>query len=188
VSGCLSEIDVAILCGGRGTRLAPVIGDLPKVLAPIKGRPFIEHLLDYLREFGAKRVWLIAGHRYEQVEKWWWERGPKELALKIIRDHNLVGGWSALRDVTERFSYGVLALNGDTLLSGDFGRLAGYYSGNAISYNVRGVPSGIVRLNKFQLQDNPLVAISVEVLSGLEFLDIGTPEGYAKAEAFLDNQ
>ncbi len=35
-----------ILAGGFGTRLKSVIGDLPKILAPIKGRPFLYHQIE----------------------------------------------------------------------------------------------------------------------------------------------
>ena len=37
-----------ILAGGLGTRLHSVIKDLPKVLAPVKGRPFLTYILDQL--------------------------------------------------------------------------------------------------------------------------------------------
>ncbi|MGH9488281.1 MAG: sugar phosphate nucleotidyltransferase [Terriglobales bacterium] len=42
------EPDVAILCGGLGTRLRPVFSSLPKCLAPVGGRPFLDHLLAQL--------------------------------------------------------------------------------------------------------------------------------------------
>ena len=44
----LSKIDVAILCGGLGKRLRPIVGESPKVIARIKGRPFLDFILDHL--------------------------------------------------------------------------------------------------------------------------------------------
>jgi len=38
---------VVILAGGLGTRLRGAVPDLPKPMAPIAGRPFLEHQLDY---------------------------------------------------------------------------------------------------------------------------------------------
>ena len=38
----------AVLAGGFGTRLRPVLADQPKVLAPVLGRPFLAYLLDQL--------------------------------------------------------------------------------------------------------------------------------------------
>jgi dTDP-glucose pyrophosphorylase len=184
---CLADIDVAILCVGKGTRLKPIIGDLPKVLAPIKGRPFIEHLLGYLSQFGAKSVWLIAGHGYDQTKEWWLSyRGL--LDLKLWHDHSVSGKWRALKEFAESgISYSFLALNGDTLLSGDLCRVTERIGYPITSFLVNGVPSGVVLFrDKFELKHDALLSEPIEVLSGLDFLDIGTPDGYARGESWLD--
>ena len=36
-----------ILAGGLGTRLKDTVPDLPKPMAPIKGRPFLEYQMDF---------------------------------------------------------------------------------------------------------------------------------------------
>jgi len=40
--------EAVILAGGRGIRLRKSISDLPKSMAPVNGRPFLEYLMDYL--------------------------------------------------------------------------------------------------------------------------------------------
>ena len=42
--------EAIILAGGLGTRLKDEVSDVPKVMAPINGRPFLEYLLDYLED------------------------------------------------------------------------------------------------------------------------------------------
>ena len=59
--------DVAILCGGRGERLRSVLGDLPKPLAPIQGRPFLEWLVRDLAAQGFRRAILCTGYGREQI-------------------------------------------------------------------------------------------------------------------------
>src|SRR5258708_12180186 len=66
-AGGLASIDVAVLAGGLGTRLRPVLGETPKILAPIGGRPYLDHLLSWLAGFGATRVVLCLGFRAELV-------------------------------------------------------------------------------------------------------------------------
>lgn len=66
-SRCLETIDVLVIAGGLGTRIAPLLGDTPKILAPIAGRPYLAYLLDWLRRFGARRVVLGLGHRAQAV-------------------------------------------------------------------------------------------------------------------------
>jgi NDP-sugar pyrophosphorylase family protein len=64
---CLAPLDVLVIAGGLGTRIQSVLGDTPKLLAPIDGRPYLAYLLDWLWEFGAKRIVLSLGHRAQAV-------------------------------------------------------------------------------------------------------------------------
>ncbi|MEE8413312.1 MAG: sugar phosphate nucleotidyltransferase, partial [Dehalococcoidales bacterium] len=41
-----------ILAGGEGTRLRPLTNSLPKPMAPVNNRPFLEYLVDMLKENG----------------------------------------------------------------------------------------------------------------------------------------
>ena len=54
-----------VLVAGRGTRMKPLTGDLPKPLLPLHGRPLIVHVLDNLREAGFERFLLVVGYRAE---------------------------------------------------------------------------------------------------------------------------
>ena len=58
-------VDTAIiLAGGLGTRLRAAVPDLPKPMAPIAGRPFLEYLLDYWAAQGIRRFILSVGHLF----------------------------------------------------------------------------------------------------------------------------
>ncbi|MEM1180816.1 MAG: NTP transferase domain-containing protein, partial [Acidobacteriota bacterium] len=53
---------IVIVCGGKGTRLAGSIGDLPKALTPIAGRPLLEHLFrDLAATLDGASILLLAG-------------------------------------------------------------------------------------------------------------------------------
>lgn len=58
-----------VLCGGLGTRLRAAVADVPKVLAPVAGRPFLDVLVDVLHRAGIRRVVLLTGYLAEQVEE-----------------------------------------------------------------------------------------------------------------------
>ena len=49
-----------ILAGGLGTRLRPRFGDLPKALAPVGGKPFVAHVLDWLARSGVRSAVMCA--------------------------------------------------------------------------------------------------------------------------------
>lgn len=61
-------MEAIILAGGLGTRLRAVVPDLPKPLAPVAGRPFLERLLDYWIGQGVARVILSVGYRHEAIQ------------------------------------------------------------------------------------------------------------------------
>tara|TARA_B100000949_G_scaffold71958_1_gene64102 strand:- start:985 stop:2232 length:1248 start_codon:yes stop_codon:yes gene_type:complete len=56
-----------ILCGGLGERLRPLTEDLPKPLAPVGGRPFLEYLICQSREQQVERVVLLTGYYGEKI-------------------------------------------------------------------------------------------------------------------------
>lgn len=58
-----------ILAGGRGTRLAPLTDSVPKPLIPFHGKPFLEYLIELLREQGFERVLLLLGYRAGQIQE-----------------------------------------------------------------------------------------------------------------------
>ncbi len=63
-------VDIVVLCGGKGTRLANVIGNVPKPLATVGGMPFLDRLLSCLQSSGrVNRFLLAAGHLGDQVRE-----------------------------------------------------------------------------------------------------------------------
>ena len=56
-----------ILAGGLGTRLRSAVPDLPKPMAPISGRPFLEYQLDYWISQGVSRFVLSVGYGHETI-------------------------------------------------------------------------------------------------------------------------
>lgn len=64
----LSPAEAIVLAGGMGTRLRGVLPDVPKVLAPIRGRPFLHRLFDTMAEEGIESVVLATGYAADAVE------------------------------------------------------------------------------------------------------------------------
>jgi NDP-sugar pyrophosphorylase family protein len=114
-STCLESLDILVLAGGLGTRIRPVLGDLPKLLAPISGRPYLAHLLDRLRHFGARRVVLGLGHGARAVLDHLQLKPPHGLELVTVVEPQPLGTAGAIRFARkELHSDPVLVMNGDS--------------------------------------------------------------------------
>jgi glucose-1-phosphate cytidylyltransferase len=66
--GSLPQMLVAILCGGRGTRLQEHSPEVPKPLVEIGGRPILWHVIQIYAAQGYRRFLLLCGYRGEQIE------------------------------------------------------------------------------------------------------------------------
>jgi len=56
-----------ILAGGRGERLRPLTNAIPKPMAPVNGRPFLEYLIELLRTNGIEEIILLVGYLNEKI-------------------------------------------------------------------------------------------------------------------------
>jgi glucose-1-phosphate cytidylyltransferase len=69
VSTTIQTAPVAILCGGRGTRLQEHTSSIPKALVEIGGRPIVWHVIQIYLAQGFRRFLLLTGFRGEQVDE-----------------------------------------------------------------------------------------------------------------------
>lgn len=56
-----------VLAGGLGTRLRSAVPDLPKPMAPVAGKPFLEHQLDFWIAQGVRHFILSVGYKHEAI-------------------------------------------------------------------------------------------------------------------------
>lgn len=117
-----------ILTGGRGTRLGALTDRLPKGLVPVAGRPFLEHLLLYLRGQGVSRVLLCVGYLGEMIEGYFGDGARLGLEIDYSREESPLGTGGALKPARDRLDDEFFLLNGDTFLPVDYRRLEREFS------------------------------------------------------------
>lgn len=105
-----------VLAGGFGTRLRPVVADLPKPLAPIAGRPFLEILLTDLARKGFGHVVLSLGYRADRIVAHFGD-GFSTLRLTHVIEDSPLGTGGAIRLALEHCAADhVFVFNGDTFI------------------------------------------------------------------------
>lgn len=109
---------VILLSGGLGTRLQGLFPELPKALAPIAGKPFIEWQIAWLHSLGITAVHIAAGFRADQIEAWYRSSPALPVTVTFSREPAPLGTGGAIRFAADalppREHY--LVMNGDTLL------------------------------------------------------------------------
>lgn len=111
-----TRVDLAvILAGGLGTRLRDVLQDLPKAMAPINGRPFLEYQLDYWIQQGIRHFILSVGYQRETIMKHFGEKYRNALIEYSVETTPLGTGGGLLLAVEKLDKHRpFLLLNGDT--------------------------------------------------------------------------
>jgi NDP-sugar pyrophosphorylase family protein len=124
--------DAVLLCGGAGLRLRSVIGNTPKGMANVRGRPFLELLLRQLRRHGFDRAILAIGYGGDAIRSYFGEQAfGLQLAYSV--ESCPLGTGGALRNAAGVIgSEDVLIMNGDSYTDADLGELvANHYSAKA---------------------------------------------------------
>jgi len=120
------SIDAIILAGGQGTRLRTVVSDVPKPLAPIDGKPFLDILLTQLSHFHrVRRVVLAVGYKADLIEARY--RNSRDFGFGIefsVERAPLGTGGALLQALPLTRSANVLVLNGDSYVDFDLTALA----------------------------------------------------------------
>jgi NDP-sugar pyrophosphorylase family protein len=127
-NGRRGQIDVVILCGGLGSRLAGVVGDRPKPMAQMGRRPFLDILVDYFSSFGFRRFVLCTGHRSEVVREHY-SRRSDSLEFVISEEPAPLGTAGAVKHA-EVFvkSNPFLVANGDSFCPMDLTEFCDFHS------------------------------------------------------------
>jgi NDP-sugar pyrophosphorylase family protein len=115
----LAAIPVAILAGGLGTRLRPAIGEHPKVVADVGGRPFLAWLLDEVAAAGFREAVLCVGWLADEVEA---AIGPSHgpLRVRYSREVSPLGTGGALRQALPLLEGDrAMVMNGDSACDAD---------------------------------------------------------------------
>ena len=107
--------EAILLAGGLGTRLSKVLPDLPKPMAPVNGRPFIEYVMDFLIRFQVRKFILSVGYKHEVFASHF-ANDYKDCQVLFSVEHEPLGTGGAIKKSLEYSeSPDVFVLNADTL-------------------------------------------------------------------------
>jgi D-glycero-alpha-D-manno-heptose 1-phosphate guanylyltransferase len=117
-------MEAIILAGGLGTRLAQVVPDFPKPMAPVSGKPFLWYLLRSLSQQGFRKVHLSIGYKAETIQSFFGDRF-EDVSLGYVVEATPLGTGGAIRLALESINDDgpVFVVNGDTFAEIDYRKM-----------------------------------------------------------------
>ena len=132
-----------LLCGGMGTRLRSVVSDRPKPMADICGKPFLQYLLEMLRDKGITEVIFALGYMGEMIEDYFQDGSAFGLKIAYSYEEEPLGTGGAIRNALPKIlEEEVLVLNADTYFPMDYQGLLRFHQENDGDFSLatRAVP------------------------------------------------
>ena len=111
-----------ILAGGLGTRLRGTVPGLPKPMAPIRNRPFLEHQMDYWIKQGINRFILSVGYLKDIIIEHFGNT-YKGIPIEYAIENEPLGTGGGLLLAEKGLTEPFLVLNGDTFIEVDLDNL-----------------------------------------------------------------
>jgi len=129
-----SSTKVAVLAGGRGTRLAPYTSILPKPLMPIGNRSILEIVVDQLSSRGFTNITFCVGYLSHLIRAVFDNGAKGKASIAYVQEEEALGTAGTLR-LVEGIERTFIAMNGDVLTMLDYRNLVREHqaSGNLLT-------------------------------------------------------
>ena len=113
-------MECIVLAGGMGTRLRSAVSELPKCMAPVAGRPFLDYVVTSLETSGFSHIILSLGYKHEYIEEWAAARKSRARITCVVESEPLGTGGGVKFALSQAAGEDVFVLNGDTYLDVSF--------------------------------------------------------------------
>lgn len=133
-----------IFAGGLGTRLRSVVSDVPKPMAPVGNRPFLDYLISYWATQGIQEFTLSIGYKGECIKQYFGGNFAGA-HIRYVEEDTPLGTGGALALALRGGEFGtapVLLLNGDTWFEASLQKLEEAHESNGcmVTVALRTVP------------------------------------------------
>lgn len=121
-------MEAIILAGGMGTRLKDAVPDLPKPMAPVRGVPFLDYLLDFLVSSGISHFVFAVCYKADVISDYY-GNDYRGIPIDYSYETRPLGTGGAIKKAFELIKDDcALILNGDTYCEFDVCRMFSLHS------------------------------------------------------------
>src|SRR5215218_9038499 len=105
-----------VLAAGKGTRLLPLTGEVPKPMAPVAGKPIIQHIFELLAGSGIEEVHVNVCYLAEAILQSYGEKAQVNgMMVDFAREEELMGTAGGVKRIADRFDETFIVVMGDAL-------------------------------------------------------------------------
>lgn len=122
--------EAIVLAGGFGTRLQTVVKEVPKPMAPVAGKPFLQYILDYLITHKVAHVVLAVGYLRETIIDYFGDNYQSLSITYAVEENPLGTGGGILNACNQIKGDNVFVINGDTFFDVDLVELSAFHESN----------------------------------------------------------
>lgn len=115
-------MQAVIIAGGKGTRLRSVIGDLPKPMAPVAGKPLLQHQVELARLHGFTDIILLLGYGASHIRGYLGDGSRFGVRIRHVEETQPLGTAGSVLAILDDLDETFLVMYGDTLLNVDLTR------------------------------------------------------------------
>ena len=166
-------MEAIVLAGGLGTRLREIVPDLPKSMAPIAGRPFLEILLASLSRKGFIRVVLSVGFMAEKISGYFGDRFDDLELAYVVEPKPLGTGGAARLAMQVCVADHVFILNGDTFLDLEMDQVERHWQMHRRPIIVGREEPDTTRYGRLLTADGAVAAIADKGVTGPGLINAG---------------
>ena len=112
-------MQAVILAGGEGLRLRPLTTNLPKPMIPMVNRPFLEHMIGYLKANGVTEIILALGYLPEKIQEYFGDGADFGIKLIYSVEERPLGTAGAVKNLAPLIQGPFLVFNGDVVTDMD---------------------------------------------------------------------
>jgi D-glycero-alpha-D-manno-heptose 1-phosphate guanylyltransferase len=184
-------MEAIVLAGGFGTRLRQVVPDLPKPMAPVAGRPFLEILLTSLARKGFRNVVLSLGYMADKVVMHF---GDHFAGMKLVYEIEKapLGTGGAVRQALARCDANhVFVFNGDTYLDLEVADVEAQWQSRCMPIVVAREVQNAARYGSLDTGDGRVLGFAEKgvcgpglINAGCYVLPVGILDGFEPGHAF----
>ena len=118
---------VAILAGGKGTRLKSVSGDVLNPMVPILGKPLLQYLIELCYKNNFKDIKILASYNSEKIIDFFGDGSEYGVAIQYHIEETPRGTAGALLDIVHQLDENFLVMYGDTFIDVDLDLFWNYH-------------------------------------------------------------